>query len=106
MKGPAERAPLMGGAPPVGAGTRATYSGGDRARGLRALKDNMRIMPTSVAGACVCQEREMERERETRREAERVVERGREREREKCCLRSAIVCMCAFVWVLETMYMS
>jgi len=46
--GPAERAPLMGGAPSPAAGARAY---GDRARGMRVLKDNLRVMPTSVAGA-------------------------------------------------------
>ena len=48
MPAPAERAPLMGGAPSRAAGARAY---GDTARGMRVLKDNLRVMPTSVAGA-------------------------------------------------------
>ena len=48
MPGPAERAPLMGGAPSRAVGAR-TY--GNTERGIRVLKDNLRVMPTSVAGA-------------------------------------------------------
>ena len=42
-----EREPLIGGGPSA----RAVYAKGDKERGVRMLKANLQIMPTSVAGA-------------------------------------------------------